>query len=113
MKTISLFLLLAACEWKSPPPATPKPNPEPPPTEEPPEPWCQTACARWQAMGCKEGFDVCDAFGADGECSRMVSCLSACEAEPNAYPAGPCVANPPAGSGPMQTCEQIYNTCNR
>lgn len=72
---------------------------------EPPESWCQAACARWQMAGCAEGNDVC--LG-----SECVSCLVACESWPHAYPTGPCVADPPAGAGPMQTCEQVRAWCS-
>lgn len=101
------MLIAVGCEWP-PPPVTPKPEPTVAP---PPESWCDAACARWQAAGCKEGLDVCEDFGADGECSRSVSCLVACEREPHAYPTGRCVADPPKGAGPMQTCEQIGAAC--
>lgn len=106
------FLFAAGCDWK-PTPVTPKPEPTTTavPTVEPPESWCQAACARWQMAGCKEGRDVCSSFGADGECVQWQSCLAACEVEPHAYPTGPCVANPPAGAGPMQTCEQVRVAC--
>lgn len=99
-------LLAIGCEWP-PPPVTPKPEP----TVTPAESWCDAACARWQAAGCKEGADVCDAFGADGECSRSVSCLAACEREPHAYPTGRCVASPAVSTQPFQTCEQIRTVC--
>lgn len=102
-------LFAAGCEW--PGPVAPRPEPATVPTTEPPESWCQAACARWQMAGCKEGFDVCEEFSPDGECSRMVSCLAACEADPHAYPTGPCVADPPAGAGPMQDCEQVRVAC--
>lgn len=70
-----------------------------------PPDWCAAACARWQMAGCAEGNDVCSA----GEC---VSCLAACEAEPERYPTGPCVADPPMGAGPMQNCEQVRAWCS-
>jgi hypothetical protein len=85
--------------------------PKPEPSTLPAEAWCDAACARWQAAGCKEGNDVCDAFGADGECTRYASCLEACEREPHAYPTGMCVADPPKGEGLMQTCKQVRAAC--
>jgi hypothetical protein len=88
-------------------PVTPKPEPSTLPAEA----WCDAACARWQAAGCKEGNDVCDAYGADGECTRYASCLESCEREPQAYPNGMCVADPPTTMSPMQTCEQIRSVC--
>ncbi len=106
---VASALFAAGCELGRVPTATPKPEPTANPTAEPPESWCQAACARWQMAGCKEGLDVCETFSADGECSRMVSCLAACEAEPHAYPTGACVANPPAVR--MQTCTEIRAAC--
>lgn len=100
-------LFASGCDWK-PTPTTPKP--EPTATAEPPESWCQAACARWEMADCKEGYPVCVEFAPDGECSYSVSCLLACEAEPHAYPTGPCVANPPAVR--MQTCEEIRAACS-
>ncbi len=72
---------------------------------EPPESWCQAACARWQMAGCPEGRDVC----LDLNCMHAVSCLVACESWPERYPTGPCVADPPAVR--MQTCEEIRGAC--
>lgn len=102
------FLFAAGCEWK-PAPVTPRPEPTAAPTTEPPESWCQAACARWEMAECKEGRPVCIEFSPDGECSHSVSCLLACEAEPHAYPTGPCVADPPPVR--MQTCEEIRAAC--
>jgi hypothetical protein len=75
-------------------------------TADPPD-WCAAACARWQMAECTEGGDVC----IDSTCLHRVSCLAACESWPHSYPTGQCVADPPAGAGPMQTCEEIKNTC--
>jgi hypothetical protein len=76
-------------------------------TTEPPESWCPAACARWQMAGCEEGRDIC----LDLNCMHAVSCIVACESWPHSYPTGQCVADPPAGTGSMQTCEEIRNTC--
>lgn len=86
--------------------------PKPDPVTLPAEAWCDAACARWQAAGCKEGNDVCDAFNAEGACSRYVSCLESCEREPHAYPTSRCVADPPSTTSPFQTCEQIRSVCS-
>jgi hypothetical protein len=72
---------------------------------EPPESWCPAACARWQMAGCPEGGDVC----LDSTCLHRASCIAACERDPERYPTGQCVANPPAAR--MQTCEEIRGAC--